>query len=104
MTIVTTAEAGDELRVKSTDKDKADPKEATTIRESLSTLPAVEVVAASDPPLSRAYLPHASLIGWLNDQELLVMVDQFLATYNIATSTLSKSGIKIKDAHHAYVR
>jgi hypothetical protein len=102
MTIAATAEPGSDIRLSSTGKDN--PAELAGIRQALTELPATEIVSAADPPRRIVLVPHAVLVGWLNDTEILILADQALATYNISSGMLKKTDVKVKDAYHVYLR
>ena len=102
MTIEASHTPGSDIRLSSTGKDN--PPELAGIRQALTDLPVTEIVAAADPPRRIALVPHAFLVGWLNDAEILVVADQALATYNIASGLLKKTDVKVKDPYHVYLR
>jgi hypothetical protein len=51
-----------------------------------------------------AFLPHATLVGWLNQRELLIVEDHMLVTYNVSTGTRRKSNVRVEDAAHVFLR
>ena len=51
-----------------------------------------------------AFLSHASLVGWLNDKEVLLVRDGLLATYDVGTGAERKSELKVADASHVFLR
>lgn len=102
MTIAATAQPESDIRLSSTGKDNA--AELAGIRQGLIELPATEIVSAADPPRRIALVPHAVLVGWLNDTEILIVADQALATYNLSSGMLKKTDVKVKDAYHVYLR
>jgi len=102
MTISSTAKAGQEIRL--ADSGTSDPQELARIRKALTELPAVEVISPADRGKRLAFLPHATLIGWLNEKEILIVEDHLLASFNVATGARRKSGIKVPDETHAFLR
>jgi hypothetical protein len=86
------------------EQGQANPPESQRIRKALTDLPAVAVVSAIDPSKRSAFLPHAVLVGWLSDQEILIVENHLLVAYDIASRTRRKSAIKIDDAAFAFVR
>jgi len=86
------------------EQGQANPAESLRIRKALVDLPAVEVVSATDPSKRAAFLPHAYLIGWLNDKEILIVENHLLTAYNITTNTRRRSAIKIEDPALAFIR
>jgi hypothetical protein len=67
-------------------------------------LPAVEVKNLEDSPKRIAYLPHAALIGWISDKEILVVEAHLLVAYNVSTGVRRKSTIRVEDAAHVFLR
>jgi hypothetical protein len=55
-------------------------------------------------PRRIAFLPHATLVGWLSDKEILVVEGHLLVAYNVATGARRKSNIRVEDAAHAFLR
>jgi len=86
------------------EQGQANPAESLRIRKALVDLPAVEVVSATDPGKRTAFLPHAFLIGWLNEKEILIVENHLLTAYNISTNTRRRSGIKVEDPALAFIR
>ncbi len=102
MTISSTAKAGQKIRL--ADSGTSNPQELARILRALTGLPAVEVISPADPGKRLAFLPHATLIGWLNEKEILIVEDHLLASFNVATGARRKSGIKVPDETHAFLR
>jgi len=86
------------------EQGQANPPESQRIRKALTDLPAVAVVSAIDPSKRSAFLPHAVLVGWLSEKELLIVENHLLVAYDVASGTRRKSNIKIDDAAFAFVR
>ncbi|HXY78020.1 MAG TPA: hypothetical protein VEH47_04360 [Candidatus Acidoferrales bacterium] len=102
MTIAATAQANQPIQL--SEQGQADPEESKQIRKALAELPAVEVKTLADPPRRVAFLPHATLVGWLNERELLLMEDRVLVAYNVKTTARRRSNIRVEDAAHVYLR
>ena len=102
MTIVATAEVNQPIEL--SQQGQADPEESKQIRQALTELPTVEVKTLSDAPHRVAFLPHATLLGWLNERELLIVEDHALETYNVTTGTRRKSNVRAEDAAHVFLR
>jgi hypothetical protein len=62
------------------------------------------VKSVEDSPRRIVFLPHATLIGWISDKEILVVEGHLLVAYNVATGTLRKSSIRVGDAAHVFLR
>jgi hypothetical protein len=86
------------------EQGQANPAESQRIRKALTDLPAVAVVSATDPSKRSAFLPHAVLVGWLSDKEILIVEDHLLVAYDVASGNRRKSTIKIEDPAFAFVR
>jgi len=86
------------------EQGQANPEESQRIRKALVDLPAVEVKSAGDPPRRLAFLPHATLVGWISDKEILIVEDHLLVAYNVTAGTRRKSNIHVEDAAHVFLR
>jgi hypothetical protein len=62
------------------------------------------VKTLSDTPHRVEFLPHAALVGWISEKELLLVESHLLAAYNLATGARRKSSIRVEDAAHAFLR
>jgi len=67
-------------------------------------LPAVEVKSLGDAPKRIAFVPRASLVGWLDEKEILLVEDHLLVAYNVATGARRKSSVRVEDAGHVFLR
>jgi hypothetical protein len=101
-TIVATA--GPNRAIQLTADGQASPEELQSIRKALAELPAVEVKSVEDSPRRTAYLPHAEVVGWLSEKEILIIEDHVLATYNLATGVRHKSSVRVDDLADVYLR
>jgi len=102
MTINATAKASQPIQL--SEQGQANPEESRQIRKALAELPAVEVKSVEDPPKRLAFVPHATLVGWLNDKELLLVEDHLLVAYHVGTGAQRKSSIRVEDAAGVFLR
>jgi hypothetical protein len=49
-------------------------------------------------------VPHAVLVGWLSEKEILIVENQLLVAYDVTANTRRKSSIRLEDAAYAFVR
>jgi hypothetical protein len=102
MTIVSTAEANKPIQL--ADEGQANPEESLRIRKALTELPAVEVKSMEDTPRRLAYVPHATLVGWLSEKDILIVEDHALVVYNVGTGERRKSSVRVADAGKVFLR
>jgi hypothetical protein len=102
MTIVSTAEANKPIQL--ADEGDANPEELQRIRQALPELPAVEVKSMEDAPRRVAFVPHAVLVGWMNEKEILIVEDHVLVVYNVRTGARRKSTVRVEDAGRVFLR
>jgi hypothetical protein len=102
MTIVATAQVNQAIQL--AEQGQANPEESKQIRRALAELPAVEVRSLEDPPRKIAFVPHAVLIGWISEKELLIVEDHLLVLYNVTTGARRKSNIRVDDADKVFLR
>jgi hypothetical protein len=106
-TIVATAKPNAPIQIS---KDgQPNPEESQRIRKGLLELPAVEVKSldaksGDDSPRRIAFVPHATLVGWIGDKELLIVEGNLLIAYNVASGARRKSNIRVQDAAHVFLR
>jgi hypothetical protein len=91
------------------EQGQANPAESQRIRKALQDLPAVEVKSVNvknteDTPRRLAFLPHAELVGWISDTEILIVEDHLLVAYNVARGSRRKSNIRVEDYEHVFLR
>jgi hypothetical protein len=101
------ATAGLNQPIQLAQQGQADLEESQRIRKSLLDLPAVELKSLDlrGSAIRRIeFLPHATLVGWINDKEILIVEDHLLVTYNIGDKTRRKSDIHVEDAAHVFLR
>jgi len=101
-TIVATSQPNTPIQL--AEQGQANPEESQRIRKALADLPAVEIVKAEDPPRRVAFLPHATLVGWISENEILIVEEHLLVSYNVATGARRKSTIAVADAGRVFLR
>jgi hypothetical protein len=102
--VTITATAKPNTPIQLAEQGQANPEESQHIRKALVDLPAVEVKSVEDPPRPLAFLPHATLVGWINDKEIVIVEDHLLVAYNLASGARRKSNIRVEDAAQAFLR
>jgi len=102
MTIAATAQPNKPIQL--SEQGQANPQESQQIRKSLAELPAVAVKSLEESPKQVAFLPHASLVGWISEKEVLIVEDHFLVVYNLGTGARRKSTVRVDDAAHVFLR
>ena len=102
MTLVSTAETNRPIQL--AEQGQASLEETQRIHKALEELPAVEVKNVEDLPKRIAYLPRATLVGWISDKEILVVEAHLLVAYNVSTGVRRKSTIRAADAAHVFLR
>jgi hypothetical protein len=102
MTIVSTAESNKPIQL--AEQGQANPEESQRIRKSLTELPAIEVKSVEDAPRRIAFVPHAVLVGWLSEKEILMIEDHVLVAYNVETGARRKSGVRVEEAAQVFLR
>ena len=102
MTIASTAQMNKPIQL--SEQGEANPEESQRIRKALAEMPAVLVKSVEETPRQVAYVPHASLVGWISEKELLIVEDHLLVAYNVATGAHRKTAVKVDDAAHVFLR
>ena len=102
MTIVSTAQPDKPIQL--AEEGEANPEESQRIRKALVELPAVEVKSMEDSPRRVAFVPHATLVGWISEKEVLIVEDHMLVVYNVGTGARRKSSVRVEDAAHVFLR
>lgn len=101
MTIVATAQPNQPIQL--AEQGQANPEESQHIRKALTELPAVEIKSLGGPPRRVAYLPHASLVAWINEKDLLIVESHLLVAYNVASGARRKSNIRVEEAAQVFL-
>jgi len=102
MNIAATAKPNQSIQL--AEQGQANPEENKQIRKALADLPAVQVKSLEDAPRQIAFLPHATMVGWVSDKELLIVEDHLLVAYNVATRARRKSNVRVDDATRVFLR
>lgn len=102
MTIVATAQSNKPIQL--SEQGQANPEESQRIRKALVDLPAIEVKTIADPPHRVVFLPHAMVVGWINDKELLILENHLLVEYNVGTGARRKSTVHVEDSARVFLR
>lgn len=102
MTIASTAESNKPMQL--AEDGQANPEESQRIRKALAALPAVEVKSVEDAPRRVAFVPHATLVGWLSEKEILLVEDHLLVVYRVDTGARRKSSVRVEDAGRVFLR
>ena len=107
LTIVATSQPNKPIQL--AQQGQANPEESLRIRKVLLELPAVEVESTDEKnndgvPRRIAFLTHATLVGWINSKEILILEGHLLVAYNVATGTRRKSSIRVEDAALVFLR
>jgi hypothetical protein len=98
-----TATAGASQPIQEAEEGQANPEESKQIHKSLLELPAVLVKSVEDPPRQIAFVPHATLVGWISEKELLMVEDHLLVAYNVASGSRRKSSVRVEDAERVFL-
>jgi hypothetical protein len=102
LTIASTAQPNKAIQL--SEQGQANPEESQRIRKALLDLPAVEVKTVEESPRRIVFLPHATLVGWIRDKEILIIEGHLLVAYNVANGMRRKSTIHVEDAAHVFLR
>ena len=102
MTITATAQANQPIQL--ADQGQADPEQSRRIRKALTELPAVEIKTVAEQVKQIAYLPHAMMVGWISEKEVLVVEEHQLVVYGVGSGSRRKSSIHVEDAEHVFLR
>jgi hypothetical protein len=102
MTITATATANQTIQI--AESGQANPEESKAIRRALADLPAVEVKGVEDAPKRITFVPHATLVGWISEKELLIVEDRLLVVYDVKTGARKKSSVRVEDAGRVFLR
>ncbi len=102
MTIVATAQSGKPIQL--SEQGEANPEESQRIRKALVELPMVEVKTNDETARHLASVPHAVLVGWISDKELLIIENRLLVAYNVGTGARRKSMVRVEDAARVFLR
>ena len=101
MTVMASAKSSAPIQL--SEDGQANPAESLRIRKALGELPEVVVVSSEDPA-KRTAVPHAHLVGWLNEKEILIVENHVLVAYNVVAGTRRRSTIKVEDPAFVVLR
>lgn len=102
LTIVATSQPNTPIQL--AEQGQSSSEESQRIRKALVDLPAVEVKSAEDPSRRIAFVPHATLVGWVSDKEILIVEGRLLVAYNVTNGTRRKSSVHVEDPAHVFLR
>ena len=102
MTITATASAGADIRL--SESGKPNPDELARIRRAIADLPAVEVVAGDNPSKPLFRLKHSISVGWLSDNEILVIEDGSLVAVVVPGGARREAKIRVANESFVFVR
>jgi hypothetical protein len=102
MTVTATAQGNKAIQL--AEQGQASPEESQRIRKALAEMPAVAVKTMEDPPHQIAYLPHASLVGWVSEKEALIVEEHLLVVYNVVSGTRKKTAVRVDDPARVFLR
>jgi len=102
MTVTASAQSNKPIQL--SEQGQANPEESQRIRKALTELPAVVVKSVEEPPKQIALLPHATLVGWITEKEILIVEDHLLMVYNVASGARKKSSVHVDDAALVFLR
>lgn len=101
-TVNATQPSGTEIRL--SDSGKTNPGALAHIQKALTELPAVEVVRLEDPEKRAARIPRATLVGWINNEEILLVENDQLVAFNLVSSARRVSRIKVVKPDYTFLR
>jgi len=102
MTVASTAQANKPIQL--AQDGEANPEESQRIRKALPELPAVEVKSVEDVPRRVAWVPHAVLVGWISEKEILIIEDHLLVSYSVGSGARRKSSVRVEDAGRIFLQ
>jgi hypothetical protein len=93
-----------EQEIRLSSDGKANPAELAALRRTIADMPRVEVVALSAPKQVVFGISHAELVGWLDNQHLLILQGGELQTLDVVTRKQTPTGIKAEAAKFVFLR
>jgi hypothetical protein len=102
MTIASTAQANKAFQL--AEDGQANPEESQRIRKALADLPSVEVKSIEDTPRRIGLVPHAALVGWISEKEMLIVENHLLVAYSVTSGARRKSTVRVEDAARMFLR
>jgi hypothetical protein len=101
-TIVATSKPNKPIQL--SEEGQANPEESQRTRKALLDLPAVEVKSVEESTRRIAFLPHAELVGWISDKEILVVEGPLLVAYKVASGSSRKSTVHVGSGARVFLR
>ncbi len=101
-TLTATSKADQEIRLSADGKPNSE--ELARIRAALMELPRVEVLALADVSKVSLSLPHSELIGWLDQQRLLVFQKGQLFVVDTTSGVAKPTGLTAENMSSVYIR
>ena len=101
-TVAATQKAGEEIRV--SDSGKANPEELARIRKLLPEMPRAEVVLLTAPNTVAFSVPHAEVVGWLDERRVLAVVSGEVVALDSASGQPTPTGIKAEAAKFVFLQ
>lgn len=101
-TLTATSKADQEIRLSA--EGKPNPEELTRICAALRELPRVEVLALADVSKVSLSLPHSELIGWLDQQRLLVFQRGQLIVVDTTSGVAKPTGLTAENMASVFIR
>ena len=101
-TLVSTARPATEIRLSSRGKENIE--ELARIRQTITQLPAVEVMLLGVRHRPITMIPHAELVGWLNNCEILVAQNERLVVYDSRGVKQKVTSILVRSAADGFLR
>jgi hypothetical protein len=102
MTLESSARDPSDIRLSS--DGKPDELQLGRIRDAIDELPVVEVFRVEHPSEPIAVIPHAVLVDWIGESEILLEEDGQLIMFDISAQTRRETQIEARDASHVFVR
>ncbi len=101
LTIVATSQPNTPIQL--AEQGQPNPEESQRIRKALLDLPAVEVKSVEESPRRVAFLPHATLAGWISSKEIIIIEGNLLVAYDVVSGARRKSNIRVEDAARVFL-
>ncbi len=97
------ATTGPAANIRLSSHSRPDSIRLASIRRSLADLPLVEIDDITSAPVPLLRLPHAELIGWLSDTQVVVLENHRLVAIDVLTNERRSSGIVVRSSADAFV-
>ena len=100
-TITHSMQPGEEIRLNTDGKTNAE--ELVRVKKSISEMPMMEVIGVSGSAVLLS-VPHAELVGWLDNSRLLIVSAGEVKVVEINTGRQTSTGIKADGAKYVFMR